>query len=104
MNRLIELLSVFIFLGAVLSNCVTDGLFGMDPIATALDDFDSADASEPVKMDEPIVLFAQNPFDATRKSIVVREVISPVASPTIRHPLIRAAVVVTSKRPPLLRI
>jgi hypothetical protein len=82
MRRLVDLLAVFI-LAAVVSNCVNAAEVTVGPAATALEDCDSDDGSEPVTAAESQLLVAHDRRGATTEPILTQEIVTPIKASTI---------------------
>jgi hypothetical protein len=105
MRRLVDLLTVFIFLAAVVSNCVNAGEVTLGPAATALEDCDSNDGSEPVTAAESQLLVAHDRRGDTTEPILTQEIITPIDASTIFLAFLApAGAVVQLKQPTVLRL
>jgi hypothetical protein len=80
---LVHFLTLFIFLIAIISNCVAATQITLDPIATALDESDSTDEWYPAKGEDSQILLAEDDSDDTRHLILVRDTISPIDPGTV---------------------
>ena len=103
MRRLVDLLTVFIFLAAVISNCVNADEVTLGPAVTALEDCDSDNGSEPAA--ESRLLVAHDRRADTTQPILTQEIVTPIdASAIFLAFLVPAGVVVQPKQPTVLRL
>src|SRR5262249_5602784 len=98
-------LTVFIFLATVVGNCVNAGEVTLGPAATALEDCDSDDGSEPVTAAESQLLVAHDRRGNTTEPILTQEIITPIEASTIFLAFLApAGAVVQLKQPTVLRL
>ena len=105
MRRLADLLMGFIFVAAVISNCVSAGEVAPGPAVTALEDCDSDDGSELVTVAESQLLVAHERRRDTTEPILTQETVTPIDASTIFLAFLApAGAVVQIKQPTVLRL
>jgi len=105
MRRLVDLLTVFLFLAAVISNFVNADEVTLGPAVTALEDCDSDDGSEPVVAAESQLLVAHDRRGNTTEPILTQEIVTPIdASAIFLAFLAPVGAVVQLKQPTVLRL
>jgi len=105
MPRAIDLLTLFIFLIAIASNCLQAGQFTLDPIATVVHELDSSDDSDDSKGEASQFLLADDESDDTPSQLLVQNTLTPVdAVPVSLTFPSEVVAVVHVKQPTVLRL
>ena len=78
MSRLVDLLTLFIFLIAIASNCVQASQITLDPIVTVLDESDFSDDSVSSKGEDSEFLLADDESDDTKSPLLLQNTRTPI--------------------------